>query len=66
MKEKCQRCTLYFAKGRLAKPSTKQSQRATARTPATQTYSLKAISAPVVYVSLALVNKAWMDPKQKW
>lgn len=40
-------CTLYFASGNLAKPGTEQPQRATAGTLAIQTYSLKAISAPV-------------------
>lgn len=38
---------LYFANGKHAKPGTEQPQRATARTLAIQTYSLKAISAPV-------------------
>lgn len=41
-------CTLFFANGKYAKPGTEQPQRATARTLAIQTYSLKAISAPVL------------------
>lgn len=54
-------CTLYFANGTFAKPSTEQLQRATARTSAIQTYSLKAISAPVfTLLSLQPTRHGWI------
>lgn len=53
-------CTFHFADGNLAKPGTEQPQRATARTLAIQTCSLKAISAPVfMLLSLQPTRHGW-------